>query len=101
MSSSWGTFCTVKSSSDKRRLIDKAYEALPESGAPLVFEGLVDEDRRSNPFALLMSLNILIETPGGYNTTGGRYGEWMREAGFREARTEHLIGPESMVVAIK
>jgi hypothetical protein len=26
---------------------------------------------------------------------------WMRQAGFRETRTEHLTGAESMVIGIK
>jgi hypothetical protein len=26
---------------------------------------------------------------------------WMKEVGFRESRVEHLVGPESMVIAIK
>jgi hypothetical protein len=29
-----------------------------------------------------MSLNMLIETPGGFDYTGAECREWMREAGF-------------------
>ncbi len=54
-----------------------------------------------NPFGLLMSLNMLIETPGGFDYTGEDCSGWMREAGFRETRIEHLIGPDSMVIGIK
>jgi len=86
---------------EKRMLLDKAYQALPEKGALIVFEALIDDERRQNAFGLLMSLNMLIETPGGFDYTGQDCSEWMREAGFRETRVEHLIGPDSMVVAIK
>jgi hypothetical protein len=86
---------------EKRMLLDKAYQALPESGALIVFEALIDDDRRKNAFALLMSLNMLIETPGGFDYTGKVCSGWMREAGFRETRVEHLIGPDSMVVGVK
>ena len=48
-----------------------------------------------------MSLNMLIETPGGFDYTGADCTAWMREAGFRESRVEHLHGPDSMVVGIK
>ena len=48
-----------------------------------------------------MSLNMLIETPGGFDYTGADCARWMQEAGFREARVEHLAGPDSMVVGIK
>jgi hypothetical protein len=52
-------------------------------------------------FGLLMSLNMLIETPGGFDFTGADCQGWMREAGFRHTRVEHLDGPNSMVVGIK
>lgn len=85
----------------KRMLLDKAYSALPEGGALIVFEALIDDERRQNAFGLIMSLNMLIETPGGFDYTGKDCSAWMRDAGFRETRVEHLIGPDSMVVAIK
>ena len=85
----------------KRRLIRKAYEALPPGGALLVYEALIDDARRANGFGLLMSLNMLIETPGGFDYTGADCQGWMREAGFRETRVEHLVGPDSMVIGLK
>jgi hypothetical protein len=86
---------------EKRMLLKKAYQALPDGGALIVFEALIDDERRQNTFGLLMSLNMLIETPGGFDYTGKDCSEWMRAAGFRETRVEHLIGPDSMVIAIK
>lgn len=85
----------------KRMLVRKAYEALPPGGAFIVYEALIDDDRSKNAFGLLMSLNMLIETPGGFDYTGADCCGWMREAGFRETRVEHLVGPDSMVVGIK
>ncbi|MBD0371738.1 MAG: methyltransferase [Pyrinomonadaceae bacterium] len=86
---------------EKRMLLRKAYDALPEGGALIVFESLIDDERRENTFGLLMSLNMLIETPGGFDYTGADCSGWMREAGFRQTRVEHLIGPDSMVIGIK
>jgi hypothetical protein len=85
----------------KRLLLKKAYDALPPGGALIVYEALIDDERRENVFGLLMSLNMLIETPGGFDYTGADCQGWMKEAGFRETRVEHLVGPDSMVVAIK
>lgn len=85
----------------KRMLISKAYDALPKDGALLVYDAIIDDDRRKNAFGMLMSLNMLIETPGGFDYTGADCMEWMREAGFKETRVEHLVGPDSMVVGIK
>jgi hypothetical protein len=86
---------------EKRKLLAKAYEALAEGGALIVFEALIDDERQQNAFGLLMSLNMLIETPGGFDYTGKDCTQWMRDAGFRETRVEHLTGPDSMVVGIK
>ncbi len=86
---------------EKRLLLRKAYEALPAGGALVVYESIIDDDRSKNSFSLLMSLNMLIETPGGFDYTGADCMGWMKEAGFSNTRFEHLVGPDSMVVGIK
>ena len=86
---------------DKRMLIRKAYDAVPEGGALIVYEAIIDDDRSKNAFGLMMSLNMLIETPGGFDYTGADCQGWMKEAGFRETRVEHLVGPDSMVIGIR
>ena len=86
---------------EKRALIRKSFESLPEGGVLLVYEALIDDDRRRNAFGLLMSLNMLLVTSGGFVYTGAECESWMREAGFRTTRVEHLVGPDSMVVATK
>lgn len=86
---------------EKHMLLAKAYAALRPGGALIVYEALIDDDRRQNAFGLLMSLNMLIETPGGFDYTGRDCQDWMRAVGFRETRVEHLVGPDSMVVGIK
>ncbi len=86
---------------EKRMLIAKVHESLPPGGAFIVFDAVIDDDRRKNAFGLLMSLNMLIETPSGFDYTGADCTQWMREAGFSSARVEHLCGPDSMVIGIK
>ena len=85
----------------KKMLVGKAYDALPPGGALIVFESLIDDERRTNAFGLLMSLNMLIETRGGFDYTGADCATWMREVGFRQTRVEHLSGPDSMVIGLK
>ncbi len=85
----------------KQLLIRKAFDALPEGGALIVYEAIIDDDRRRNVFGLLMSLNMLIETKDGFDYTGADCRGWMKKAGFRETRVEALVGPDSMVVGIK
>jgi hypothetical protein len=85
----------------KRMLIAKAFAALSPGGAYIVYESIIDDERSSNTFGLLMSLNMLVETSGGFDYTGSDCMQWMKEAGFRETRVEHLVGPDSMVIGIK
>ena len=86
---------------EQQTLIEKAYQALPSDGALIVYDAVIDDDRRENVFGLLMSLNMLIETPNGADYTGGDCCDWLRQAGFRDTRVEPLVGPESMVIGIK
>ena len=84
----------------KRMLLQKAYDALPEGGALIVYEAIIDDDRRHNAFGLLMSLNMLIEGLG-FDYTGADCRGWLADAGFKDTYVEHLVGPDSMVVGIK
>jgi hypothetical protein len=88
-------------SDQQRLLLEKAYAALPEGGALIVYDAIVDDDRRENALALLMSLLMLLETPGGSNHTGAECQQWLRDVGFKETYQQHLAGPDSMVVGIK
>jgi SAM-dependent methyltransferase len=84
----------------KRLLLQKAYDALPTGGVLIVYEAIIDDDRRYNSFGLLMSLNMLIEGVG-FDYTGADCRGWMADAGFSKSYVEHLAGPDSMVVGIK
>lgn len=86
---------------EKKMLLRKAHAALNSGGALVIYDALIDDDRSQNAFGLMMSLNMLVETPGGFDYTGGDCMEWMKEIGFSEARVEHLVGPDSMVIGIK
>lgn len=64
-------------------------------------DAIIDDDRRRNAFGLLMSLNMLIETPGGFDYTGAQCREWMLQVGFKQVRVEALTGSDSMVIGTK
>lgn len=86
---------------EKMMLLRKAYEALPVHGALIVHEALIDDQRKRNAFGLLMSLNMLIETHGGFDYTGADCRRWMKEAGFKRTQVAQLAGPDGMVVGFK
>ncbi len=85
----------------KKLLIKKAYAALPEGGAFIAIENLIDDSRKENAFGLLMSLNMLIELGDGFDYTGSDFRDWCSEAGFRRFEIIPLAGPTSAAVAYK
>ena len=90
----WGT-------KEKKVLIKKAYNSLPEGGALVVIENIIDNDRRQNAFGLLMSLNMMIETEEGFDFTGDDFDQWAKDSGFKETSVIPLTGPSSAAIAIK
>lgn len=86
---------------NKKILIKKAYEALPEGGAFVAIESIIDDARRENVFGLLMSLNMLIEFGDAFDYTGADFREWCTEAGFKRFDIISLGGPSSAVIAFK
>jgi hypothetical protein len=85
----------------KMQLIRSAYEALPEGGALIVIENLIDDARRENAFGLMMSLNMLIEFGDAFDYTGSDFAGWCREVGFRDVEILPLTGPSSAGIAYK
>ena len=86
---------------NKKMLIKKAYDALPEGGAFIAIENLIDDARRENVFGLLMSLNMLIEFGDAFDYTGADFREWCSEAGFKRVEIINLAGPTSAAIAYK
>lgn len=86
---------------NKKILISKAYDALPDGGALIAIENLIDDDRRENAFGLLMSLNMLIELGDAFDYTGANFRDWCTEAGFQRFEIINLAGPASAAVAYK
>ncbi len=85
----------------KQILLCKAHAALHQGGALIVYDAMIDDAQRENAFGLLMSLNMLIETPGGFDYTGADCLGWLHSAGFRETRVQHLQGQYSMAIGMK
>jgi O-methyltransferase domain/Dimerisation domain len=85
----------------KRMLLQKAFRALPPDGAVLVYDTLIDDERRSCATGLLSSLNMLVWTSCGFGYSGAECTKWMHEIGFRRTRVEYLAVGQSMIVGIK
>lgn len=89
--------------SEERKLIliKKAYDALPEGGAFVAIENVIDNQRAQNVFGLTMSLNMLIETEEGFDYTLSDFENWTNQAGFKTVEQIPLAGPSSAAIAYK
>jgi hypothetical protein len=85
----------------KMMLLKKTHTALPSGGALIVYERLIDDDRRVNAAALLASLNMLIMTAGGFDFTTADCARWMQDAGFHGVHVGPLTSEISMIVGLK
>jgi hypothetical protein len=87
--------------STKTMLLKKGYDALPLGGALIVYERMIDNERRVNAAGLLSSLNMRIMTEGGFEFTAADCTGWMHDVGFHDMRVEALTNGQSMIVGVK
>ena len=85
----------------KLMLMQKAFAALPEGGAFIAIEGVIDDERKQNIFGLMMSLNMLIETGTGFDYTFADFNRWANKVGFKSTSLIPLTGPSSAAIAYK
>ena len=85
----------------KKMLLQKAQRALRPGGVLLVYDTMIDDERRENTMGLLMSLNMLIETPGGFDYTGADLLSWMQDSGFSDITLKQLNPAHSLAIARK
>lgn len=85
----------------KNMLLTKAYQAIPKGGAVIVYDMLIDDDRRTHTAGLLSSLNMLLWTSGGFGYTATDCIGWMRSAGFANTSVHGLSGGNSMIIGEK
>ena len=86
---------------NKLMLMKKAYDALPEGGAFVAIEGIIDDERKKNVFGMMMSLNMLIETGKGFDYTFADFNKWAKAVGFKSTALMPLAGPSSAAIAYK
>jgi predicted O-methyltransferase YrrM len=85
----------------KMHLIRAAYDALPEGGAFIAIEHLIDDARRENVFGLMMSLNMLVEFGDAFDFSAADFEGWCREVGFKRFERMTLTPVAGAVVAYK
>jgi acetylserotonin N-methyltransferase len=82
------------------RLLSRIHAALPDGGALLVAEKLLDDDRAGPRWAQMQSLNMLVCTEGKERTLG-EYTDLLRAAGFSRVEGRRTASPLDAVLATK
>jgi O-methyltransferase domain len=85
---------------DRKALLSKAFEALNAGGAVIVYDAMID-DEGTKVMGYMSSLNIMLETWSGFESTIRQSAAWLREAGFVDIHVESLLGPTTMVWGMK
>jgi hypothetical protein len=85
----------------KQKMINKAFNALPDNGVLIVIENLIDDNRSQNLFGLLMSLNMLIENGDAFDYTPSDFSWWAKQAGFIKTAFIPLTGPATAAIAYR
>ena len=85
----------------KLMLMKKAFNALPEGGAFIAIESVIDDERKHNVFGMMMSINMLIETGTGFDYTLADFSKWAKQVGFKSTSLLPLAGPTSAAIAYK
>lgn len=85
----------------RSELVGKAYAAVPPGGALIVYDAMTHRGRRHDYASLLSSLNVMLETREGYESSVRECADMLREHGFVRVKARHLIGPTSAVFGFK
>lgn len=85
----------------KMQLIKAAYQAIPDDGAFIVTEEFIDDARRENVPALMMSLTMMLEFGEAFDFSVADLREWCLEVGFARVEALPLDGSGGAAVAYK
>lgn len=83
-----------------RTLLAKVFAALPDGGALLVAETLLDEDKSGPLPSVLQSLNMLVCTEGR-ERSASEYEALLRDAGFQSVEARRTGSPLDAILARK
>lgn len=87
--------------STQLKILRKIYEALPQGGVFMASETPLDEDESGPLFTALLSINMLVSTDGGVESTAQQYIKRFEEAGFSNVRVQNINGPRTLFIGEK
>jgi hypothetical protein len=84
-----------------RALLLKTFQALQSGGTIAIAEFLVNPDRRGPANGLIFAVNMLVNTDNGNTYSFEEIAQWLKDAGFTNARTLDSPGPSPLILATK
>ncbi len=93
--------CHMFSPEENQQLFRRAYAALAPGGRIVISDFILDPDKAAPRFAALFALNMLVATRAGSSYSEPEYAEWLKSAGFVEAKRTRMPGPASLMIATK
>lgn len=82
-------------------ILRNIYRAMPAGGRFIASETPLNEDKSGPEFTALLSLNMLVSTDGGIESSAQEYLDRFRLAGFSNARIMKIAGPRTLIVGEK
>ncbi|MGH8903759.1 MAG: methyltransferase [Egibacteraceae bacterium] len=86
---------------ERQMLLKKAYASIPVGGVLLVYDPMINDDRRGKLVSLLMSLKMLLITPGGSEYTIADCRSWLQQAGFDRTSAAPLTETDTLIITRK
>jgi len=84
-----------------RALLLKTFQALQSGGTIAIAEFLVNPDRQGPVNGLIFAVNMLVNTDNGNTYSFEEIAQWLKDAGFTNARTLDSPGPSPLILATK
>lgn len=83
------------------QILRHIHEALPPGGTFIASETPLADDESGPLFTSLLSINMLVSTDGGIESTCAQYLQRFTEAGFVNARVQAIPGPRTLFIGEK
>jgi SAM-dependent methyltransferase len=82
-----------------RKLLRKTFAALAPGGTIVISEFMPNDERTGPVTPLIFAVNMLLHTAAGDTFTFAEIADWLREAGFANARLLEAPAPSPLVLA--
>jgi SAM-dependent methyltransferase len=85
----------------QEKILRNILDSLPSGGTFMASETPLDDDESGPLFTSLLSINMLVSTDGGIESTAEQYLERFRKIGFVNVRAQEIPGPRKLLIGQK